>query len=212
MTIHRVRQGESVLSLSKRYGLPPQKIVGESENRALFEQGRNSGVLFPGDELVIPERELKQENCESDQLHRFRCSSRNALLRVRFIMHNNETSAGQPYVLRIDANEKSGQLDDDGWLEERIPVDTRECVVVLGDPGSQKEIHLRIGDLNPIDEISGVKQRLHNLGILLGCNDREELDDETRAAISTFQSQQGITVTGELDANTIDELRSEYGS
>lgn len=179
-----------------------EKIINHADNRALRSGGREDGILHPGDELTIPDLTTKQVDGATDQRHRFRCSNQSAWLKVRFL-ENDEPRSNVSYLLQIGAQEFRGNLDDDGWLEVRVPGDAQQAVLLLGEEGQEERIELNIGHLNPPDEISGAKQRLNNLGFHCG-EENEELDDITRQALRSFQLKQDLEETGELD----DETRS----
>jgi len=71
-------------------------------------------------------------------------------------------------------------------------------------------VTLRLGHLDPIDTVSGAKQRLSNLGY--GCGPGPDLDETTREALRAFQGDQGATQTGELDDTTRTQLQQAHGS
>ncbi len=207
MATHIVRQGETIVGLAKRYRIPKDKILEHPDNRALSDRNRATGILRAGDRVTIPDVETKTISAATERLHRFRCLGRNTLLRVRF-MQNEEARANEPYVLRIGLRETRGSLDGDGWLQERIPADAREAVVKLGE-NADEEVRLRIGNLDPISEVSGLKQRLNNLGYAAGGED-DAHSDALREALRSFQAAHGLEETGELDEPTRNELRNAY--
>ena len=95
-----------------------------------------------------------------------------------------------------------------------MPVHVREVKVVF--PELYVEYELRIGDLDPIEERTGVRKRLEHLGFRKqpggqGESEAEALEAD-RAAIEEFQQEQGIEVTGELDQRTRDALQKAHGS
>jgi hypothetical protein len=59
-------------------------------------------------------------------------------------------------------------------------------------------IVLQLGNMNPVDFLSGVQSRLKNLDYYEG-DVSGQLDDATRQAILEFQEDHGITPTGEAD-------------
>lgn len=209
MAIHVVRQGESVISLSKRYGIPADKILNHPDNRSLRNRQRDSGILFPGDRLTIPEREIKEIDCATEQRHRFRCNNRNSLLKIRFLAQD-EPRANEPYLLRIHTQEYRGNLDNDGWLRVSIPADTQEAVIELGEESEREEFAIRIGHLDPVDEIRGVQQRLNNMGFFYGA-ENDQLTEEMQGALCAFQAKHGLEESGELDDATKSKLVEIYG-
>lgn len=207
MATHIVKQGETIVGLAKRYRIPKDKILEHPDNRDLRNRNRSAGILRAGDRITIPDVETKTISAATDQLHRFRCLGRTTVLRVRF-MQDEEARANEPYVLRIGLRETRGNLDADGWLQERVPADTREAVVRLGENAGE-EVRLRIGNLDPISEVSGLKQRLNNLGYVVGSED-DAHSDALRDALRSFQAARGLEATGELDEPTRNELHNAY--
>lgn len=207
MIQHRVRQGETVVGLAKRFGTTKKKILEHPDNRALLARGRTSGILRAGDQVTIPGPENKEMPAATGQCHRFRCNERSTLLKVRF-MRENEARANEAYVLRIDLEEISGTLDSDGWLERRIPAEAREVMVLLGE-NAEEQYRLRVGDLDPVGEVTGLRQRLKNLGYPTDSED-EIFSDDLRDALRRFQLDHGLEETGEFDGATRNELRNAY--
>jgi hypothetical protein len=124
----------------------------------------------------------------------------------------DEPRSNTPYVLNIDGTLTNGKTDADGYVEIPISPLAREGTLTL-DPGTLKEtaIPLQLGHLDPLDEISGVKQRLVNLGF--GCGDlTNEVTDNFCAALSAFQEARGLEVTGELDQTTRNAIKDAHGS
>jgi peptidoglycan hydrolase-like protein with peptidoglycan-binding domain len=69
---------------------------------------------------------------------------------------------------------------------------------------------LKLGNLNPISQVSGLKARLANLGLYKGPND-ENLDAATKQAISAFQKKKGLPVTGIADDATNAQINKTHG-
>jgi hypothetical protein len=209
MYTHTVRQGESVISLSKRYGILADKILDHPDNRQYQDRGRSRGILHPGDMVTIPDRETREEEVSTEQRHRFRCLNQLAWLKIRFL-RGDRPLANEPYTLRVGDNDSSGNLDQDGWLRRRVPVDARDAVVLLGEGFSQRTVDLRIGNLNPAQETSGIGQRLHNLGFLQSNGDLES-DRIYAEGIRMFQAKYGLEETGELNEDTRNRIVEVYG-
>lgn len=117
-----------------------------------------------------------------------------------------------PYVLEIDGNLIRGKTDSDGRIECAIPPGAQGGCLII-EPGTPNEatIPLHLGHLDPLSELSGVKQRLANLGF--DCGDRDNTETpELGTALRVFQEKQGLPVTGEADQTTRDKLRELHGS
>ena len=120
--------------------------------------------------------------------------------------------AHSPYILDIDGVIRKGQTDSDGYIDVPISPAAEEGTLKL-DPGTTQEtvIPLQLGYLDPLEEISGVRQRLSNLGF--SCEDSsDELTDDLEAALRAYQQSRGLEVTGKPDESTLNDLKSAHGS
>jgi N-acetylmuramoyl-L-alanine amidase len=122
-----------------------------------------------------------------------------------------EPRRGVAYEVRVDGKQiASGKTDQDGVLEVKLRPSVTSAEVVI-EPGGKDELRLPIelGGLDPIDELSGVKQRLYNLGF--DCGDTgPEVSENFEAVLCAFQEQYGLKVTGELDDETRQTLLREH--
>lgn len=120
--------------------------------------------------------------------------------------------ANVPFVLEVDGKLIKGQTDNDGRIEIPIPPNARSGNLIL-EPGTVNEtsIPLMLGHLQPLTEISGVKNRLINLGF--DCGDiTDEMNPQLEAALGAFQDKHKLEVTGKVDQATRDKLRELHGS
>jgi N-acetylmuramoyl-L-alanine amidase len=115
------------------------------------------------------------------------------------------------YALDIDGKLIRGTTADDGLIEISIPPDARRGVLIV-EPGTPNETvtQLELGALDPISEVSGVSQRLANLG--MGCEPGNEMTPELGAALTAFQHKHGLEVTGEIDSATRNKLEELHDS
>jgi N-acetylmuramoyl-L-alanine amidase len=120
--------------------------------------------------------------------------------------------ANVPYLLWVDDVATRGETKTDGLIECSIAPNARKARLVL-DPGTAKEsvIHLKLGHLDPVGEISGVQARLNNLGFRCGPVDAV-LGPRTRRALEDFQASAGLEATGELDERTRQKLHEAHES
>jgi hypothetical protein len=105
----------------------------------------------------------------------------------------------------------AGKSDGDGYIEFKLRPEVTAAELVA-EPGTLKELRtpLALGGLDPISTVSGVKQRLYNLGLDCGDTTAEE-HDNFAAALSAFQEAQGLKTTGEIDADTRARLQKVHG-
>lgn len=192
-----VNLGDSIPSLALEYGFFWKTLWNYGPNAALKTKRQNPNVLLPGDEVAMPDKTLKTVTKGVDNQHKFKRKGEPSIIRMQLIQ-DEEPRANEPYVLNIDKGriKRQGSTDANGVLEEGIPGDAHCAELVLK---NGKEIYqLAIGNLNPIDEISGVQQRLNNLCMQAGAEDGE-MNDQLRDAIKRFQSENLLPVTGEID-------------
>lgn len=125
--------------------------------------------------------------------------------------HEDIPRANVPYILKIDGKSHTGETDNDGRIEVVIPANAKVGRLTV-DPGNENEAvyPLRLGRLQPISEISGVKIRLRNLGFDCG-NINEDETTSFAAALSAFQEKNGLEITGEINDETRAKLKELHG-
>jgi len=208
MAKHKVKQGECISSIAEQYGLFPNALWNQPENSQLKRRRKNPNVLFPSDELFIPERQEKSEKGSTEQLHRFRKRGVPAKLRVR-IQRNNKTIADAEYTLEIESNIYEGWTDPDGWIEESIHPGARKGKLILR--AGHRQFNLQLGYLDPIDELSGVQARLKNLGFDPGPIDGK-MGPRTQAALREFQESHELKQSGRENEETMKLLQELHGA
>jgi hypothetical protein len=119
---------------------------------------------------------------------------------------------GLAYQLVINGVTIEGQTDADGFVDCEIPPGATSGRLILA-PGTpdETEVRLNLGHLDPITEITGIKQRLRNLCFDCG----EQSDEETpdlEDALSAFQTKHGLPVTGKIDDATRAEILKAHGT
>lgn len=121
----------------------------------------------------------------------------------------DQPRAGVAYTVEIGTLSIQGTTGSDGMLECDIPPNAREGRLIL-EPGTPNEtiLPLNLGHLDPLDEVSGVKQRLANL--TFPCGEGNEATPELEAALRVFQEKHGLEVTGSLDPKTKDALEKAH--
>lgn len=241
MAKHIVKQGECIESISFEHGLFWDTLWNLPENAELKQKRKDPNILFPGDEVFVPDKEEKTESCATEQKHRFRKKGVPAELRIRFMKTIEDEKCESPpeedtislhatleeyrpevkitskprpnisCIIEIDGITKEGKTDSEGLLKFSIPPNAQSGKITLCEE-DEKFVHpLKIGHLNPISSLSGVKERLHNLGYI--CEEEsEEKTDQLKDAIIVFQQNQGLTISGEIDQPTIDKLKEVHGS
>ena len=205
---YRVKQGEDISCIAEKYGLSEETIWNDPANAELKEKRKDPNILYPGDVVMIPDKQLKEESGSSEQRHRFRKKTATVMLRLQLLDDDDSPRANLRYIIEIDGHFEEGTTDGDGKLEHPIPSDAKTGVLLVGDDDM---IPLSFGDLDPIETVSGVQHRLLNLGFDCG-EINGELDSETREALMEFQQKYGLTESGQIDQTTKDKLLEVHGS
>jgi hypothetical protein len=203
-TRHVVVAGESVVSLSEKYGLFSQTIWDAPENDELRAKRPDMNTLLPGDVVVIPDKREKEVDAATGKRHCFHRKGIPAYFRMQ-LYDFGKPRRNEAYELVVDdAQTIRGTTDDQGMLETPLPARARKGLLTIGP--DKHRLQLMFGRLDPLDTVSGVQQRLENLGYPFG--DAEgTLGDGTRAALQSFQQAQALKVTGEIDDATRARLR-----
>lgn len=207
---YRVQQGECIGQLGARYGLKPETIWDYADNADLKKQRESLYVLAPGDSVVIPARRIQCAAASTGQRYHLRCNTVPEVLRFRFLLAD-EPRKNEPYLVEISGNivPKDASTDSDGCIEEWTPPDARSARILF--PVTGEAYAFQLGALNPLGNISGLKDRLRSLGYFDGPLDDEATDDFAEA-LSEFQYDAGLTPSGTLDDDTRTKLESGYGT
>jgi hypothetical protein len=197
-----VQQGDCLSSIAYCAGFLPATIWDHPANSKLKSKRKDPNILLAGDELFIPELQIKEYSKPTDQSHKFIKKGVPALLRLQ-IFDGEEPRANQNYILIIDGFHVSGVTDDQGKLEQPLIPNARKGMLTIGP--DQMLYDLDFGHLDPVGEVSGVQGRLTNLGYDCG-EVNGELNEPTRAALRAFQRRLQLEQTGEMDEPTLRHL------
>lgn len=206
MITHTVSQGECLSSIALSYGFDWEYIYNHGANTEFKELRGDPNVIYPGDEIKIPDKEEGGEHRAIDDTHKFKVKGvpwRLAIV-IRDIRHKPVKDLQWHFILDGEATPTKTTADD-GKIEHEIPVLTRSAVLVVGD----RKIPIHLHELDPANTVHGLQQRLKNLGYDVGIVDGY-LGPRTRGAVMEFQSiesHRGLDVTGEPDPRTIQRLR-----
>lgn len=188
MPNHTTAKGEDLALICASRGIPVDKVWARSENRTLRDAGRTPFLLVPGDVVFLPELEPREQDVPTDARHRFAAKRDPLRFRARvfdtpgvaqgtratpssYEEEPPQASEEQPldtvpFQLRVDnLVVHSGNTDGDGGIDVELPQDAGPGTLVLN-PGTDGETHhsLNWRHLHPVEELSGVCQRLTNLG------------------------------------------------
>jgi hypothetical protein len=204
---HTVQQGEWIGSIAKQYRFSNwRKIYDHPENADLRRNRADPHLLYPGDKVYVPPVDAGEYLCATDKLHTFCLETSKTKLIVIVKNENDQPIASKPYKLTLNRKLYNGTTDANGKLEHEIPQDPQEGVLEV--EGYLYDV--RVGHLDPIEQLKGVQQRLTNLGY--DCSPIDGiLNEQTAGAITRFQTEMNLPATGKLDDVTRNKLKTKYG-
>jgi N-acetylmuramoyl-L-alanine amidase len=208
---HVVKQGEHISRIAEKYGFLDHRTIWEHpENASLKNLRDNPWILFPGDVVHIPDKLVKKELVPTTKTHTFKLKLERLKLKVAVKDHEDNPIANTPLQMNVEGSVKSLTTDGDGKAEREILKSAAKGMVTITD----FEIPLRIGDLDPVEELSGQKARLNNLGYDAGDPRGPEGPDDQRfrSAVEEFQCDNDLDVTGVCDEGTQVALEDKHGS
>jgi N-acetylmuramoyl-L-alanine amidase len=199
-TEYIVRQGDCLSKLARRFGLTNWRTIYEHPNNADFRGLRSDpNVIYPGDRIFIPDREIRSESCATEQSHRFRRLGDETCVRLWLQDEEGNSLEGAAFRLEVGRRVQEGQVGADGLVELNIDPQEESGVLIVcldeSTPEATMTWHLGLGRLDPLDTISGVQARLNNLGFNSGPVDGID-GPLTQTAVRRFQEQYGLHVDG----------------
>ena len=213
-TYHIVKQGEYLCSIAKQYGFSDYRIIwNDSKNSELKNKRQNPSVLHPGDSLFIRDKEQRQEARPTDKRHKF--IAKRSPLKLRLVVEDQykQPIANAACALTIESDFQHLTTDGEGKLEQNIPSDAAKGMLIMQDSQTFIEsiqIPINIGHLDPVEEVSGQRGRLSNLGYLAG-DPAEESNVNFQSAVEEFQCENQLTVDGICGPSTQAKLKQVHG-
>jgi N-acetylmuramoyl-L-alanine amidase len=211
---HKVAQGERLATIAGQYDFACWQTVWNFKgNQALKDLRGDPNVLSPGDEVVIPTK--LQRDAEVPGGTATYVVNRGAeVLRVCFPVGWDWDGDPVSYTAKPDTGgpDLTGPLDSEGWMEIALPPNTSQVDVALWIDVPDSPIvsyALRVGEIDPIDEVTGVQARLANLGYYDGAVDGDA-KEVTAAAIAQFRREHGLPMGDQIDDDLRDALDSMH--
>jgi N-acetylmuramoyl-L-alanine amidase len=201
-TRHDVQQGDCLSSISAQYGISWEKIWNYGENADLKQLRKDPSVLFPGDVVVVPDKDPKAQACATDLHHKFKTNRKRTHIKIRMLL-DDQPRSDLKYELLVSGRSIKGVTDGGGYLSADIPPDVQSGVLLVGDGDPRETYHLGFGTLDPIVTDDGVKKRLVALGL--------SADKDLAEAIRAFQAKSNMTVTGTADDALHQKLTEQFG-
>ncbi len=213
--VYKVKPGDHISSIAARFGFENFFAIWEHErNQKLKELREDPHLLVAGDELFIPDRVLPIFSRSTASSHDFVVRSAKLSLGLRLLDRKLKPRKDLKVVLTVPPPE-SGEpqsaeqelvTDGDGKVTTEVAKSAQVASLAVG----ELLLSLKLGELDPVTEDSGLAQRLSNLGYFVPL-EAERDEDELRSAIEEFQLEQGMKVTGESDAALEQKVLEVHG-
>jgi N-acetylmuramoyl-L-alanine amidase len=200
---YTVKKGDCILSIAASYGFLWETIWNHPKNSGIREKRKDPNILYEGDVIFIPEKQRGEETGSTESRHRFKRKGIRAIFQLQ-LLDEGEPRANLAYTLEIEGKLVSGTTDGEGKLKHPISPKANRAVLTIGD---EDPIEFALGNLDPVETVSGVQERLANLGYDVGSIDNK-LGPKTREAIKEFQLENDLEPTGDPDEKTKDKLES----
>jgi hypothetical protein len=209
---YKVQQGDHLSSIAKAFGFSDYNTIWNDPNNAdLKAQRVNPNVLYPGDSLYIPERATTQYPRPTDQKHQFVKNLPPLSLVLVLEDLYEKPIANAACTLQVGSTTSNVTTDGTGKLQQTIQPDQHDGLLIIQDPQTPfqgTQIPIKIGNMDPVEEVSGQVARLNNLGYFPGDGtDAVALE----SAIEEFQCDNSLTVDGVCGPQTQAKLKQVHG-
>jgi N-acetylmuramoyl-L-alanine amidase len=184
-----IKQGDYLAALAHKFDFDADSIWNHDKNADLREARPNPNILSPTDMLYIPDQVDKEPNwlaLTTGTTNTFVSDAPTVTITIRFA---DDDLANQAYTV-VELPDLTGlTTGDDGTASFPILVTLASFTIEFTRSGATFPIF--VGHLDPIDTLSGVAQRLQNLGYLGSQPDDGQLDvNAVRAGLRLFKAHQ----------------------
>ena len=205
---HKVAQGECLATIAQQYRMNDYRVIYDHpKNAALKLKRPNPNILAEGDTVYIPDNGNKQTDAGTAKQHSF--SIKGPTLRYCTVVRDGRGKplANAAYTLKMEEKILTGKTDSGGLLKEDIPIAAESALLTL--PELKMTWNLRFGHLDPVETLTGIQARLNGLGYAAG--DAGQDGPPLQSALSAFQKDMGLPVTGTSDKQTQAKLKAVFG-
>lgn len=226
-TWHVVKQGEWLSKIADQHKITDVQMIWNHSHNSRLKQTRDPNVLFPEDQIYIPDQQPKTVSRGTTSKHGFVIKTPPpVMLHVKVLNADDTPLAGQKFRLTVGEQKFTGITTGEGEVivndisvsgEHEGTLDFAEIGLVFP---------IALGHLNPAnpkkstdqtqydDGVSGIQMRLSNLGFDPGPIDGQ-IGPLTSNAVQSFQimvmQRSADESTGELDSETRDAIIKAHG-
>lgn len=205
---YTVKQGDHIASIAADAGFLSWKTIWEDGKNSAIKGKRNPNVLYPGDKLEIPERQKREESAPTGEYSTFQAIGDPVQLKIVVLDWAGNPVSDTELDILLDLSEKI-KTAGDGSVTKKVvdPLGSKEGKLKV----KGYELGLKLGHLDPVEELSGQVWRLNNLGYRAG-DVKDEKDPDFLSAVEEFQCDYALTVDGKCGPNTQSKLKDIHGS
>lgn len=203
-----VKQGDYLTQLAHDLGFDADAVWNDEKNADLKAKRPDPEMLYPGDVLYVPEKDPTQTGMAQGTTNGYSADVPKVTVTL-VLVDGDQPMANEPCEIDGLDGTTSGTTDGNGEISFDVPVLVREFNVFF--TNKPYAYRVLVGAMDPAVEVSGVRARLYNLGYYRRAADEEDAD-ALKAAISQFQKDNQLEVTGAPDDATRDALVAAHGS
>lgn len=214
---HTVAQGETLLRIARQYGYKTSTALYNHPSNAEFKALRpDPNLIFPGDIIKIPQKTEKFMPLKTGSKNTFVVRDEKEYFRLKVAYDDGDDITGKRIVLNIGSQTIDTVLQSDGLIEVELNnndalTGSVDLYLKAGDTTPTKSFAVQIGNLDPIDTLSGVQGRCNMLGFNCGKVDGV-MGEKTRIGVKEFQYQHELEVDGIPGPKTKAKLQQVFGS
>lgn len=214
---HTVAQGETLLRIAKQYGYQTSKALYNHPSNAEFKALRpDPNLIYPGDKITIPPKKEKFIPLRTNSINSFVVQNEKEYFRLQVSYDDGDDVAGKRVVLNIGSQTIDTVLQSDGLIEVELNnndalTGTVDLYLNEGETTPTKSFAVQIGNLDPIDTLSGVQGRCNMLGFDCGTVDGV-MGKKTRIGVKEFQYEHDLDIDGIPGPKTKAKLQQVFGS
>jgi hypothetical protein len=175
-----IRQNDYLLKMAHKFDFDADTVWNDPRNAALRQLRANPNILWPTDILYIPDQLDKQPMTHvltPGTTNVFVSDPPTATVSVRFVGDDESTYASKAYTVQELDHLTGLATDEEGVATFPVPVTLGAATVVFAE--SSESYTLSLGALDPINTLSGLFQRLRNLGYVGGDAEFDATDLDT---------------------------------
>lgn len=125
-TEYTIQEGDCISSIAFKHGLFPDTIWNHPDNAELKNKRKEMNFLAPGDKVIIPEKEVKEESISTNQKHTFKKKGVPARLRLKILKRTasdakteskDDRKGGDNENPEYEQPEEKVGCEEEGWAD-----------------------------------------------------------------------------------------------